>query len=141
MLFRKRDGQAMLELALILTLLFIMMAGVMSIGPLAYVRIATDMASYDCVTTAGRSLNANRGDYQGRAAADGTLIGFGLDPGQMDVFMTAPHDWARGNDVVCVVNYTVQLGRIPLATLITGQSEKTVSSTAIGRIEQFKSNF
>ena len=142
MLSRNRDGQALFELALALTLLLIMMAGVMAIGPLAYVRIAVDTASYDCVTAAGRSLDAYQGAYQGVRTAEETLDGFGLlDPALVAVSVTTPSDWTRGEDVVCLVSYDVQLERIPLASLVTGEAVRTVSSTAIGRIEQFKSNW
>ena len=142
MLSRNRDGQALFELALALTLLLIMMAGVMAVGPLAYVRIAVDTASYDCVTAAGRSLDAYQGAYQGVRTAEETLAGFGLlDPALVAVSVTTPSDWTRGEDVVCLVSYDVQLERIPLASLIAGEAVRTVSSTAIGRIEQFKSNW
>ena len=142
MLFRKRDGQALFELALALTLLLIMMAGVMAIGPLSYVRVAVDTASYDCVTAAGRSLDAYQGTYQGVRTAEETLDGFGLlDPALVGVSVMTPNNWSRGEDVVCVVSYDVQLERIPLASLITGEAVRTVSSTALGRIEQFKSDW
>jgi Flp pilus assembly protein TadG len=142
MLFRNSDGQALFELALALSLLLVMMAGVMAIGPLSYVRIAVDTASYDCVTAAGRSLDAHQGAYQGVKTAEETLDGFGLlSPSLVGISVTTPNDWTRGEDVVCVVSYDVQLGRIPLASLITGEAVRTVSSTAMGRIEQFKSNW
>jgi hypothetical protein len=134
MLFRDHDGQALFELALALTLLLIMMAGVMAIGPLSYVRIAVDTASYDCATAAGRSLDAIQGALQGTIAANETLAGFGLlDSGLAGVSVTTPMNWDRGEDVICLVSYDVQLERIPLASLITGESVRTVSSTAIGR--------
>ena len=142
MLLRNRDGQALFELALALTLLLIMMAGVMAIGPLSYIRVAVDTASYDCVTAAGRSLDAVQGAYQGVRTAEETLDGFGLlDPSLVGVSVTTPNHWTRGEDVICLVSYDVQLERIPLASWITGEAVRTVSSTAMGRIEQFKSNW
>lgn len=142
MLLRDQAGQALFELALALTLLLVMMAGVMAIGPLSYVRVAVDTASYDCATAAGRSLDAVQGAYQGTRTAEETLAGFGLlDPALVGISVTTPNHWARGEALICRVSYDVQLERIPLATWITGEAVRTVSSTALGRIEQFKSNW
>ena len=41
---KSEKGQALFELALVLTLLLVMIAGVMAIGPSSYARIATDAA-------------------------------------------------------------------------------------------------
>ena len=142
MLSQNQEGQALFELSLALTLLLIMMAGVMAIGPLSYVRIAVDTASYDCAIAAGRSLSATQGTYQGIMAANETLDGFGLlDSGRAGVSVTTQNNWNRGEDVICLISYDVRLGQIPLASLITGESVRTVSSTAFGRIEQYKSKW
>ncbi len=139
---RRQDGQALMELALVLTLLMIMIGGVMALGPLTYVRIAVDTASYDCATAAGRSLKPARGAYQGTLAAQETLDGFGLlDPGRAAISVTAQGSWSRGSEVLCTVSYAVPLGQFPLATLITGETVRTVSSTALGRIETFKASW
>ena len=89
-----------------------------------------------------RRMIANQGAYQGTTTATETLDGFGLlRSGQAGVSVTTPSNWSRGEDIVCLVTYDVQLERIPLASLIAGESVRTVSSTAIGRIEQYKSNW
>ncbi len=69
-------GQAALELAIILPVLIILLAGVMLLGPLVYTNLAVSTAAGDCVTAAAQTLDPQQGRFQGIAAAQESLAGF-----------------------------------------------------------------
>jgi hypothetical protein len=137
-----RQGQALYETALVLSLFLVMMIGVVMFGPLAYIRLAVDAASYDCVTSAVEAVSSeHQAHYQGRTAAWQTLQGFRLNPAHASVYIWPDGDWGRGARMVCQVDYDLRLSTLPGVEAFFPGSDATISSRTALAVETFKSDW
>jgi len=138
---RGSKGQALAEFVMVLPLLLVVLAGLIFFGRLLYVRIALDMASYDCVRTAVEALEANAGITQGRIAALNTLSGFGLDASGAGISIASVGAWERGAQVFCRVSYNLEVGDVPFVGAFFSGASFPLESTSWSRVETFRSEW
>lgn len=134
-LVQDSSGQALWETAMVLPVLTVMLMGVLVLGPLAYVRLAVDAASYYCITAAVEAVSdESQARLQGRIAANQTLEGFRVNPGNAAVHIWANGAWEPGVQTVCRVSFNVSALNIPWASTfdvpgtITGETALDVQS-------------
>ncbi len=134
------NGQALVELALVLPLFLLLIAGAMWFGPQAYAKLASDTMSYDCATAASQSLDAALGAKQGRVAAYETERGFRIPRANVDITVIPPARWDRGQPVACVVGVRVYGGGLPLVSAFFPTPQRVTSRTQL-LIEIYKSRW
>jgi len=134
------NGQALVELALVLPFFLLLIAGAMWFGPQAYAKLASDTMSYDCATAASQSLDASLGVKQGRVAAHETGSGFRIPRGSVDIAVIPPATWDRGQPVACVVGVKVYGGGLPLVSAFFPTPKRVTSRTQL-LIEIYKSRW
>ena len=118
---RPQQGQAILELAIVLPILALLLGAVIALGPLVYMHIATQQASYDCAIAAAQSLDAAQGYAQGLYAAQASFGAFNLTPARADISVRG--DWERNGMIVCEIAYRVPTGAFPFHAVISPPSE------------------
>ncbi len=114
-------GQSILELAIVLPILALLLGAIIALGPLVYMNLATQQASYDCAIAAAQSLDAAQGYAQGLYAAQASFSAFNLTPGRADISVRG--DWERNGMVVCEIAYQVPTGAFPFHAVISPPSE------------------
>ncbi len=134
------NGQALVELALVLPLFLLLIAGALWFGPQAYAKLASDTMSYDCATAASQSLEAALGAKQGRVAAYETGSGFRIPRANVDIAVIPPATWDRGQPVACVVGVRVYGGGLPLVSAFFPTPQRVTSRTQL-LIEIYKSRW
>ena len=134
------DGQALVELALVLPLFLLLIGGALWFGPQAYAKLASDTMSYDCATAASQSLDASLGVKQGRVAAYETGSGFRIPRANVDIAVIPPARWDRGQPVACVVGVRVYGGGLPLVSAFFPTPQRATSRTQL-LIEIYKSRW
>ncbi len=134
------NGQALVELALVLPLFLLLIGGALWFGPQAYAKLASDTMSYDCATAASQSLDAALGVKQGRVAAYETGSGFRIPRANVDIAVIAPARWDRGQPVACVVGVKVYGGGLPLVSAFFPTPQRVTSRTQL-LIEIYKSRW
>lgn len=139
---KEEDGQALFETALVLPILMVMLIGVILVGPLAYVRLAIDAASYDCVTQAVEAVSSeSQAHYQGRVAALQTIRGYRINPTHATVNIWADGGWDRGARMVCRVSYDFKASKIPGASLLFAGGDRRLTSETSLSVETLKSDW
>jgi len=118
---KPESGQSILELAIVLPILALLLGAVIALGPLVYMNLATQQASYDCAIAAAQSLDASQGYAQGLYAAQASFSAFNLTPGRADISVRG--DWERNGMVVCEIAYRVPTGAFPFHAVISPPSE------------------
>ena len=118
---RPERGQSILELAIVLPILALLLGAVIALGPLVYMHIATQQASYDCAVAAAQSLDAAQGYAQGLYAAQASFGAFNLTPARADISVRG--DWERNGMIVCEIAYRVPTGAFPFHAVISPPSE------------------
>ena len=134
------NGQALVELALVLPLFLLLIGGAMWFGPQAYAKLASDTISYDCATAASQSLDAALGVKQGRVAAYETGRGFRIPRANVDIAVIPPARWDRGLPVSCVVGVKAFGGGLPLVSAFFPTPQRVTSRTQL-LIEIYKSRW
>jgi hypothetical protein len=114
-------GQSILEMAIVLPIMALLLGAVIALGPLVYMNLATQQASYDCAIAAAQSLDAAQGYAQGLYAAQASFSAFNLAPGRADISVRG--DWERNGIVVCEIAYRVPTGAFPFHAVISPPSE------------------
>ena len=134
------NGQALVELALVLPLFLLLIGGALWFGPQAYAKLASDTISYDCATAASQSLDAALGVKQGRVAAYETGRGFRIPRANVDIAVIPPARWDRGQPVSCVVGVKAFGGGLPLVSAFFPTPQRITSRTQL-LIEIYKSRW
>ncbi len=111
------EGQAILELAIVLPILALILGGVIALGPLIYMHIATQQAAYDCAISAAQSLDAVQGYTQGVFAAEASFGAFNLNPGRAGISVRG--DWERDGMVACEIIYDVPTEAFPFHAVLS----------------------
>jgi Flp pilus assembly protein TadG len=117
---RGRKGQAILELAIVLPILAVLLAAVIALGPLIYMHIATQQASFDCAVAAAQSLDESQGYMQGIYAAQASFGSFNVNPGRANISVRG--NWDRNGMVVCEIAYSVPTGAFPFHAVLSPPS-------------------
>lgn len=114
---RSQGGQAILELAIVLPILALILGGVIALGPLVYMHIATQQAAYDCAIAAAQSLDPVQGYTQGLYAAQASFGAFNLNPGRAGISVRG--DWERNGMVACEIIYDVPTEAFPFHAVLS----------------------
>lgn len=117
---RLQRGQAILELAIVLPIMALLLGAVIALGPLVYMHIATQQASFDCAIAAAQSLDAAQGYTQGLYAAQASFGAFNLNPGRADISVRG--NWERNGMVVCEIIYRVPSEAFPFHAVLSPPS-------------------
>ena len=143
------QGQAYVEVLLVLPLYLVLIVGVTYFGRAWYAKIAAEVAAYDAARTAIEAMAGGErtglsgympgGRQQGVIAARQTLAGFYLNPANADVRVAPVDVWGRGQAVRCDVRYRVDLSGVPLIELINADPTLPVWGRAVGQVEAYKS--
>jgi Flp pilus assembly protein TadG len=136
---RDEKGQGSVELILILPAMIFLIAFIFLFGRVLYVRIALDMATYDCAREAVESLRELRGLTQAAYAGWNTLEGFHLDPDDA-VFTVAYNRWSRGGEVTCQAAFKVYTGDLPFLRGTADRGVSLYSSTTL-QVERYISRW
>ena len=131
-------AQAYIEFLMLLPVALLLIAGVIFFGRVLYTQIALDNAAYDGLRAGIASLNSGRESYQATQAARWTLAGYHLDPQPAQV-QIGGYLGGRGNLLSVRVGYNVYVGDILFVDRFFPGAHITLSSTAQGRIDQYKS--
>jgi len=135
-------GQALYETALVLPVLLILLIGVITFGPMAYVRIVVDAASYNCVTAAVEAVSSEwRSQNQGRIMANETIEGHRLNPDHVEVYIWSTGSWGPGAQMVCRVDYDFQSTNIPGVSYFFPDSARVISGETALAVETHKSDW
>ena len=118
---RTESGQAVLEMVVVLPFLALIVAAALAFGPLIYMRLATQQATYDCAVAAAQSLDPTRGIQQGIFAATESFGAFNLNSGRANVQVYG--SWERAGMITCSVTYNVPTGAFPFHGLISIPSQ------------------
>jgi hypothetical protein len=117
---RSIKAQAILELAIVLPILAVILAAVVALGPLVYMHIATQQASFDCAVAAAQSLDESQGYMQGIYAAQASFGSFNVNPGRADISVRG--NWDRNGMVVCEIAFSVPTGAFPFHAVLSPPS-------------------
>ncbi len=135
------DGQAYIELVMVLPLFLIVIAALIFFGRVLYVKIALDMASYDACRAAVEALRAGDGVSQGMIAGRETLKGFYLNPAGANIMIAPARGWERGTPVQCIATYDLFVGDIPSLSSFASGSGVPLQSTTWSRVELWRSDW
>jgi Flp pilus assembly protein TadG len=107
-------------LAIVLPIMALLLGAVVALGPLVYMHIATQQASYDCALAAAQSLDAAQGYMQGLHAAQSSFGAFNLKPARADISVRG--DWERNGMVICEIVYSVPTEAFPFHAVMSPPS-------------------
>ena len=111
-----REGQAILEMAVVLPILALILGGAFAFGPIVYMHLGVQQASFDCAIAAAQSLDGVQGYTQGLYAAEQSFSVFNLRPSRANISVRG--DWERGGMVVCEVVYRVPTEAFPFHAVV-----------------------
>ncbi len=105
-------------------------------------QITAAAAARSCARMATTSLDPVIGQRQGREMALRTLNGAGYgSKNEVNVQISAPGGWGRGQPVRCTVRLTVPFGGFGLIGALIGQPQLTPRDTAQANIEAWRSDW
>ncbi|MCC7362053.1 MAG: pilus assembly protein [Anaerolineales bacterium] len=93
------QGQASVELVMILPLLVLMILGLLLIGRMLYIHLALITATNDCATAAAQAVRSDQAYRQGNAARSQSLATFAVP-------QENPGGLGFSNDATCQTGYT-----------------------------------
>jgi len=140
-LFTEEEGQAYVELLLVLFLMLLFVSGILFFGRVLYVGIAVDAAAADAARASVETLNEWRGIPQGSEAARRTLRGYYLDPAAASIRVAPLAGWSYGYPVRSDVSYRTYVGDIPFVGWFYPDQSVRLHSTVFLRVEEFKSRW
>lgn len=140
-LFTGEEGQAYVELLLVLFLMLLFISGILFFGRVLYVGIAVDAAAADAARASVETLNEWRGIPQGIEAAQRTLRGYYLDPAAASIKVAPLAGWSYGYPVRSDVSYRTYVGDIPFVGWFYPDQSLRLHSTVFLRVEEFKSRW
>lgn len=101
-MLRRRNveqGQASVELVLVLPLLLLMILGLLLLGRMLYIHLALITATNDCATAAAQAVRSDQAYQQGNAARSQSLATFAVPQDN-------PGGLGFSNDATCQTGYT-----------------------------------
>ena len=129
-----RRGQALVELAVCLPVLFLVAFGTAQFVRLAVARAGLDAATAAAVAAAAREQTGVAAVAAGRAAFDGVAAGYDLGP--TAVLNLDPGDFGRGAQFTATARVELVLG---LAGAYGLEPAWRLTSTASARVEDWRS--
>ena len=135
------NGQAYIELVMVLPLFLIVIAALVFFGRVLYVKIALDMTSYDACRAAVEALRPAEGISQGIVAGRETLKGFNLNPAGAGITIAPAGGWQRGTPVQCMATYDLFVGDVPGVSSFANGSGIPLQSTTWSRVELWRSDW
>jgi Flp pilus assembly protein TadG len=133
---RGEHGTATVELTVVALGLLVFAAGLIGIGRLTDTRTALAGVAREAARAAADAPSASQAVTVGRAAAQQTATGYGLDPDRLQVSVD-PKGFARGGTLLVTATYRVQLGDLPTLRLLPG--EVTLTARQLEPIDPFRS--
>lgn len=124
----------MVEVALVLPLLLVLVAGVVMAGRVAHAQVAVQSVARETARTAAVAPSASVGLLSAEARAVSVAAGHGLSLDRLGIEIDAG-GFERGGTVQTYASYEVQLGDLPLLGMVT----VTVSSSHDERIDFYRS--
>jgi hypothetical protein len=134
---KRERGNELMDLAILLPLILIIIAGASILAPYGKWKIGTRQAAYDCALAASQTLNSGQGNYQGYATAQESLAAFGLAWERSYVQIRG--NWERGQSVVCSVRYFPPLDQYPFAKVVNVPS--VIESSVVLPVQEYKSRW
>ncbi|MBN1267631.1 MAG: pilus assembly protein [Anaerolineales bacterium] len=110
------NGQAVLEMAVVIPILALLLAASFAFAPLIYIKLAVQQAAYDCALSAAQSLDAETGRFQGTASAKESISSFNLQSARAEIHVNGT--WGRSGRVTCEVQYRIAASAFPFHGLI-----------------------
>ncbi|MCC6192518.1 MAG: pilus assembly protein [Anaerolineales bacterium] len=95
------QGQASVELVMVLPLLVLMILGMLVLGRMLYIHLALITATNDCATAAAQAVRSDQAYRQGNAARSQSLATFAVP-------QENPGGLAFSNDATCQTGYTAE---------------------------------
>ena len=133
-LHRAERGQALLEAAPVLPVLFFLAFGVVMVGRVVHAKIAVQAAAREGGRAMATAPSQERALAEGRNAVERAAVGYGLGQDHFSAELDAS-DFARGGRVHALVTYRVLLADLPFLS----QTDLRVSASHAERIDLYRS--
>ena len=130
------DGQALVEVALVLPMLLLLAFGVVAVGRVIQAQIGVSAVAREAARVVALGEEPGAAQAQGLAAGYAAAAGYGLQNGTLRLAVN-PGDMARGGRVTAQASYAVSLGDLPLLNW----ASVGVSSTHNERVDLYRSRW
>jgi len=127
-------GQALVELALVIPLLFILAFGVIGVGRVIQAQMAVSAVAREAARAEALANTPAEAASDGMARGQEVAAGYGLSAASLQLNVD-PGSLARGAAVEASAHYTVDLSDLPLL----GWGRITVSSSHSERVDLYRS--
>ena len=135
--FRQADeGQALVEMALVLPMLLLLAFGVVAVGRVVQAQMGVNAVAREAARVAALAEEPGAAQARGLAAGYAAAAGYGLQNGTLRLVVN-PGDMARGGRVTAQAAYAVSLGDLPLLNW----ASVGVSSTHDERVDLYRSRW
>lgn len=131
---RDQRGQALVELALVIPILFLLGFGVVAVGRVTDAQMGVSAVAREAARAAALTNDPTAAGSQGLERGREVAAGYHLGDGSLQLTVSAG-DFNRGGTVQASARYTVALADLPLL----GWAQLTVSSTHLERIDLYRS--
>ncbi|MFN8472166.1 MAG: TadE/TadG family type IV pilus assembly protein [Anaerolineae bacterium] len=130
------DGQALVEVALVLPLLLLLAFGVVAVGRVVQAQIGVSAVTREAARVAALAEEPGAAQAQGMAAGNAAAAGYGLQNGTLRLAVN-PGDMARGSRVTAQAAYAISLADLPFLNW----ASVGVSSTHDERVDLYRSRW
>jgi Flp pilus assembly protein TadG len=131
-----RQGQVLIETALVLPVLLFLAFGVIGAGRVTQARMGVDALAREAARSAALASDAGTALNLGLARGQTVAQGYGLTNGTLQVAVDVGQ-FDPGDQVAASASYTVSFGDLPLLTW----AQLTLSGTHIERLDLYRSRW
>lgn len=130
----REQGQALVELALVIPVLLILAFGVVGVGRVIQAQMAVSAVVREAARAAALANTPAQASSDGIARGQEVAAGYGLSAASLQLSVD-PGSLTRGSAVQASAHYTVELGDLPLL----GWARVTVGSSHSERVDLYRS--